>query len=221
MQRRDFVKGFAIASAAATVALGQQTTPPQATQQGATPVSPGTRATPPARAATGRPQVKVPTIPSTVPDIAAETDAHFFTAQQMTALRKLSDTLVPSLNGYPSAQQAGTPEFIDFLIGVSPANQQHLYQSGLDRLNADAKKQFGTSFAQLDAEQVGKVLRPGLATWMVDHPPADPFQHFFAIAHRDIRAATMNSEAWSAAAIAAGERAPGIGLYWSPIDPIV
>jgi hypothetical protein len=223
MQRRDFVKGIAIASAT-TIALGQQTTPPppQATQQGATPVSPGSRATPPTQTAASRlADFKAAPIPSTVPDIAAVTIAHFFAEQQMAALRKLSDVLMPALNSYPGALQAGTPEFIDFLIGVSPADHQHLYQSGLDRLNADAKKQFGTSFAQLNAEQADKLIRPALVTWMIDHPPADPFQHFIAIAHRDIRTATMNSQAWSAAAVAAGERAPGVGLYWSPIDPIV
>jgi hypothetical protein len=139
----------------------------------------------------------------------------------MSALRKLSDTLVPASSGYPGALLAGTPEFIDFLIGASPVMQQKLYQSGLDHLNTEAKKQFGMPFAQVNADQADKLIRPGLATWLAEHPPADPFQHFMAIAHRDIRTATINSEAWSAAAVASGERAPGVGLYWSPIDPIV
>jgi hypothetical protein len=223
MKRRDFVRGIAIASAAATTSLGQQTPAPvQAPQQGATPVSPGTRATAPDQTSAQRlANFKSAPIPSTVPDVAAITDAHFFAEPQMAALRKLADTLVPPLNGYPGASDSGTPEFIDFLVGASPADRQRLYQSGLDRLNAEAKKQFGIAFAQVNAEQADKLIRPALATWMTDHPPTEPFQRFMAIAHRDIRTATMNSEAWSAAAVAAGERAPGVGLYWSPMDPNV
>ena len=94
-----------------------------------------------------------------------------------------------------------------------------MYRDGLDRLDVDAKKQFGVSFTKVNAEQADALLRPWLRTWMVDHPPTEPFAHFINVAHEDIRTATKNSQAWSIAATSAGERAPGVGWYWSPIDP--
>jgi hypothetical protein len=219
MQRRDFVKGIAMASAVVTTTLGQQ---PASTPQPMLPVTPANGATTNAQTAMRRYlDFKAAPLPSSVPDVVAGTEAHFFTEQQLAALRKLSNLFMPALNGYPGATEAGTPEFIDFLIGVAPVDRQHMYQSGLDHLNAEAKRQFGNSFAEVSPAQADKLIRPGLVAWVLDHPPADSFKRFMAIAHRDIRTATMNSQAWSAAAVATGERAPGVGLYWSPIDPIV
>lgn len=160
-----------------------------------------------------------PAIPATVPDEIAVTRQHYFHAEHMATLRKLGDILLPPLNGYPGSTQACAPEFIDFLISVSLAERQHMYLSGLDRLNGDAQKHFDIPFAKVDAEQADALLLPWLRTWIVDHPPAEPFAAFINVAHEDIRTATMNSQAWSIAATSAGERAPGIGWYWSPIDP--
>ena len=244
MRRRDFVKAIVAVPVAAKTMLGQRTgapqtpgttTAPQTSGMGAAPQTPGTTAAspasgtaapPPAAATTaheiaGRQSLgfKAPPIASVVPDAVAETESKFFGEQQMATLRKLCEILMPPLNGYPGATQAGTPEFIDFLIGASPVDRQQMYQGGLDRLNNQAKKQFGLPFEQVNATQADQLLRPLLATWITDHPPTEPFMHFINVAHRDIRTATMNSQAWSVAAIATGERAPGVGLYWSPIDP--
>jgi Gluconate 2-dehydrogenase subunit 3 len=228
MRRRDFVKGLVAVPVAAKTVLGQQ---PAASQSTGTPVaspSPAPEAAPPApipptappqslrRAALG---FKTPPIAAVVPDAVAETEAHFFNEDQMATLHKLSDVLMPALNGYPGAVAAGAPEFLDFLIGASPADRQQMYQFGLDRLNSDAHKQFGVPFAEVNPEQADKLIRPWLATWMNDHPPKEPFSRFINVAHRDIRTATMNSQAWSEAATSSGERAPGVGMYWSPIDP--
>jgi hypothetical protein len=230
MKRRDFVKVIAAVPAAVTVTFAQQTTtpPPEAapvvTPQGATPPAGAPAVTaPPAPGYGGRGFQFTPPPPITaaVPDAVAATEAHFFSAQQLSALRKLSGTLVPPLNGYPGAVEAGVPEFLDFLISVSPADHQQIYVTGLDRLNADAKKQFEKPFAEVSPEQADALIRPGLAVWTNNSPPAEPFKRFISVAHRDIRTATTNSQAWNAAAVAAGERAPGVGLYWTPIDPDV
>ncbi len=218
MRRRDFVKAMVAVPVTAKAMLGQQTAAPPTT-----PLPP-----PPPPYEVMRRQAltfKAPPITSVVPDSVAETETHFFSDQQLATLRKLSEILMPALNGYPGATQAGTPEFIDFLIGASPAARQKMYQSGLDRLNKEAKKQFGTPFAELNATQADKLLRPLLGVWAIadnypaDQAPGEPFMQFINVAHQDIRMATINSQAWSVATIAAGERAPGIGLYWSPIDP--
>jgi len=181
--------------------------------------------------------------PATVADLVATSDPHFFTHQQFATLRQLCVLMMPALDGYPSAVEAGVPEFLDFLVGATPAGRQqsyvaalagsaparqvvtgstdrrHMYVWGLERLESEARRRFAKSFAALTADQADALLAPALTPWMTDHPPRDSFQRFVNVMHLDIRTATMNSAAWSAAAVAAGERAPGIGMYWSPIDP--
>lgn len=154
-----------------------------------------------------------------VADTVAQTSTHFFGNQQMATLVRLCDVLLPPLKGYPGALDAGAPQFLDFLIGASPVERQQMYQSGLDRLEHLAKQHFGISFAAVSAAQADQVLRPWLKTWMTDHPPAEPFEHFVNVVHGDIRTATVNSQAWSNAANAAGNQSPNVGLYWYPIDP--
>jgi hypothetical protein len=94
-----------------------------------------------------------------------------------------------------------------------------MYQSGLDRLESEAHKQFQKPFAALDPTEADQIIRPHLRAWQGDHPPSEPFARFINIAHEEIRTATVNSEAWSVAAQAAGQRPPNIDLYWYPVDP--
>lgn len=229
MQRRDFVKGIAAASAAASTALGQKTTTqkeptPAATDQ--TNQSQGVMAVNPSQAA-GRnggagarlAQFHTPNIPSSVPDVAAETDAHFFSPVQFATLEHLCDIFMPSMNGYPSANAAGAPEFLDFLIGEAPADRKKMYTTGLDRLQAEATKQYHVPFSKVTLEQADTLIRPHLEAWMSDHPPREPHKMFINLVHRDIRTATLNSQVYSAAAVAAGERAPSVGLYVHPVEP--
>jgi gluconate 2-dehydrogenase subunit 3-like protein len=154
-----------------------------------------------------------------VPDAVAQTNAHFFNDQQMATLRRLCDILLPPMRGYPGAINAGTPEFLDFLIGVSPADRQQMYQSGLDRLDKEAKQHFDAPFASLNPSQADQLIRPWLKTWMTDHPPTESYAHFMNVAHSDIRTATINSQAWSTAASASGHEAPDQGIYWFPVEP--
>lgn len=225
MRRRDFVKAIVAVPVAARTMFGQSATLPYGKKTSAPQSSPNAASPTISEAVpnTSEPSVdfdyRTRTFQGTVPDAVATTQEHFFDTKQMATFRKLADILLPPLNGYPGAIQAGTPEFIDFLIGASPIERQQLYQSGLKRLNANAKKQFNISFAEVNAEQADALLRPWLKAWMSDHPPTEPFARFINIAHQDVRTATMNSQAWSIAATSSGERAPGIGLYWSPIDP--
>jgi gluconate 2-dehydrogenase subunit 3-like protein len=62
---------------------------------------------------------------------AAEPVAEFFTEHELAALRRLSETIMPAVDGTPCALEAGAPEFLDFLIAQSPAERQQLHQSGL------------------------------------------------------------------------------------------
>ena len=56
---------------------------------------------------------------------------------------------------------------------------------------------------------------------MSDHPPIEAHARFINLAHLDIRKATINSQQWSEADQAAKGEAPGLDLYWYPIDPNV
>jgi hypothetical protein len=228
MKRRDFVKGLAVATVAGT-ALGQEKVPPQANNpvpatstvdQGAQAVAPNTASAPTAMARMQQmAEFHTPNIPVTVPDMVATTDARYFTAARYATLVHLCEIMMPANNGYPDAMQAGVPEFLDFLVGGSPADRQAMYNEGLDRLNADAMKKFSVVFAKADATQSDAVIRPYLKGWINDHPPKEKHERFIALAHREIRTATINSPAWASAAEASGERTPGVGLYWAPIDP--
>ncbi|HMH14964.1 MAG TPA: gluconate 2-dehydrogenase subunit 3 family protein [Edaphobacter sp.] len=215
MQRRDFVKAIVAATATAKTMLGQQA---------GTPVAPSTP--PPVPTAPGplpwmRGLMEAKPLPMTpiVPDAVAQTNAHFFNDQQMATLRRLSEILMPPVKNYPGAIDAGTPQFLDFLIGTSPVDRQQMYQSGLDRLDTEAKQRFGVAFAAVDKQQADQLLRPWLRTWMTDHPPTESYAHFINVTHSDIRTATINSQAWSEVATASGQRTPDMGLYWFPIDP--
>ena len=220
MQRRDFVKAIMAASVAAKTALGQQAPSPAAAAQ-QPPVLPPRAPVAPGPVPWMEGLMEANPLPATllVPDAVAQTDAHFFNERQMATLRRLSAQLMPPTKGHPGATEAGAPEFLDFLIGASPADRQQTYQSGLDWLNAEAEKEFGVTFASASAAQADKLIRPWLRTWIQDHPPMDGYAHFINLVHSDIRTATHNSQAWSDAEIAAGRPAPAPDVFWYPVDP--
>lgn len=164
-------------------------------------------------------ELKPLSIAQLVPDAIAQTRTHFFTEAEMATLRRFCEILMPPLKGHPGATEAGTPEFLDFLIGTSPAERQEMYRAGLDRLDSESREKFGAAFDQATAQQADKIIRPWLRTWMPDHPPAEGFARFINLAHSDIRLATENSQAWCDAELAAGLPGPRMDAYWYPVDP--
>jgi len=215
MKRRNFVQSLLIAPAAPAAVAAQQTTPQQQP-----PPQPNT----PARQVPRQPQ-ETPKLQVMQADLAAEGDQRFFTPAQFAALEKLGGLLVPPLKGHPGATDAHAPEFLDFLISVSPGDRQKLYRDGLDGVNAEAKKQFQTEFSELNAKQADEILRPLLVArpWP-EELPSDPMKNFIAQVHQDLRTATMNSREWAAVAATSGRRgrrSGGVGYYWHPIDPVV
>ena len=151
-------------------------------------------------------------------DEAAQTVASFFTATRMATLQHLADVMVPRTERYPGALDAKTPEFLDFLIGHSPAVRGKLYNSGLDWLDAQAHVKYQKPFVQLGEAEAGSLIKPWLRTWMTDHPPAEPHADFVNIAHADLRTATVNSEEWFQA-MDRDRQESTLQLYWSPIEP--
>jgi hypothetical protein len=220
MKRRGFVKTL-VALPAASELAAQQAQQQQAPAQTPVPPPGGGRG---AGAGGGRfGQGNIPKFEVTQTEAVGEPTQRFFSSAQFGALRKLSETLVPPMRGLPGALECGAPEFLDFLIGASPAERQTSYKRGLDTLNANAKKQFNKNFSELDATQADAIIRPLLTPvpWQYDLPK-DPAQRFIAEAHRDIRTATQNSREYAAAGATSGRRGGGGGggSFILPIDPI-
>jgi hypothetical protein len=160
-----------------------------------------------------------PIPPATIAEAVAEEELTFFTATQMATLSRLCDVLLPRIGSTPGAVDAGTPAFLDFLIGESPSDRKKMYQDGLSWLDTESKKQFSKPFAALGTAQADGLLKPWLRTWMSDHLPTEPHADFVNTAHSDIRTATVNSRAWGKAPKKEGRESTAKGLYWSPIDP--
>jgi len=152
-------------------------------------------------------------------DGIAEIDAHFFSPLQMASLVRLCDVLVPPLSNKPGAVTAETPQFLDFLIGSSPAARKKIYTDGLTWLEAESQRKYRKSFAKLEVSEADATLRPWLRTWMNDHPPTELHANFINIAHDDIRNATENSRAWDEASSQAAPKSSRGELYWFPIEP--
>src|SRR5215475_8248066 len=129
----------------------------------------------------GQPQqsaTALPKLETSTADTAAETLPHFFSPRQFAALGKLSDILQPPLNGAPGALDAKAPEFLDFLIGESPADRQQLYRQGLDAL-------VQAGFVEADSAKATAILSPLRAPWTFD-APSDPLARFLRVAKADV-----------------------------------
>jgi hypothetical protein len=217
LKRRSFVNSLLIAPAI-PAALDAQN--PSAAKEQPTP-QPNTPAVQNSR----QPQAIAP-LKLTNVDLTAETRPTFFTDEQLATLAALGRIMMPPLKNNPGAIDAKAPEFLDFLIRVSPEDRQALYRDGLDALNRQSRQRFSKGFMDLNATDAGALLRPLLVVrpWPEDFPE-DPLQRFVAQVHNDLRNATMNSREWAEAAARSGHRFSrnrrGSGLYWAPIDPVV
>jgi hypothetical protein len=194
MQRRHFVKAL-VAAPAAPALLAQQ----------------------PARQTAPQPAQETPKLEITMPDETADPVPRFFTEQQLAALRRLCDLLMPATGAAPGALKIGVPEFLDFLVGQSPAEKQQIYRAGLDALNAAAKKSYSQPFAGVDASQADHLLAPLRAPWTYAEP-SDPLARFLRLAKAEVRTAAANSREYIAASSAGGRRGGGSGLYWYPLE---
>jgi hypothetical protein len=164
-----------------------------------------------------------PAAPETPKTATTETDAtadpvvKTFNSAQFSALRKLGEILMPAAQSTPGAVDAGAAEFLDFLIGVSPAPRVTLYKSGLDRLNADAHQRHGKPFAEITAAQAEPILAPLRAPWTY-RGPSDSFAKFLLAAKEDLMTATANSREYVTVVSQRRRSAGGVGQYWYRIE---
>lgn len=206
MKRREFVRTLLSIISAPKLLFSQQSVKP------------------PARAAAPVPwfiglNPRTPIPETSVADQVAASELRFFSVAQMKTLRRLSSLFMPPFDGKPGALDAGTPEFLDFLLETSAAEKQKLYTGGLDWLDGAAQHKYKKPFAELNDGEADAMVRPWLRTWMTDHPPTEAHADFLNIALDEIRTATINSQPWSRTpATPAGENGE-TALYWQPIEP--
>ena len=219
MKRRRFVKALVAAPVVPAVMAQQPATNNNSPAPNSPAPPPLEATTPPAPLNRTPTAAAAPTkLPTAVADEVADMNPKFFNAAQFSALRRLSEILMPAINGAPSALDAKAPEFLDFLLSESPQERQLLYRSGLDRINAEAKKRFNKTFAETDQTQATAIMAPLKEPWTYD-PPADTLAAFLRAAKQDVRTATINSREYASAAGNAGNRrGSGLGLYWYPLD---
>jgi hypothetical protein len=124
---------------------------------------------------------------------------------------------MPAAQNVPGAAESGAAEFLDFLLGTSPADRVTLYRDGLDRLNAEAQRRYGKSFGEIAVEQAAPILAPLRAPWSY-RGPADSFARFLLAAKNDLLAATANSREYIAAVSQRRRSAGGTGQYWYPVE---
>lgn len=152
----------------------------------------------------------------TAADAVVATPPSFFTPEQFRVLARLCDLLVPAAAPKPGAKDAAVPEFLDFLIARSPADRQQLYRTGLDRLDAEARRRFDASFAVIHDPQAAELLASLHQPWKFE-PPSDDLARFLASAKEDALRATVNSREWGAASM--GRRGGrGMGFYWYSLE---
>src|SRR5712691_3330414 len=114
-----------------------------------------------------------PKLPLSAADAVAEAATRFFDPEAFQTLRHLGEILVPPRQNLPGAVEAEAAEFLDFLIGQSPADRQTLYRDGVARLNQEARSRFGKSFAELSASNSDTILAPLSEAWTYQGP-SDP-----------------------------------------------
>jgi hypothetical protein len=158
-----------------------------------------------------------PKLPANAADAIAEAVPRFFDPESFRAFRHLGEILVPPRQNLPGAGEAEAAEFLDFLIGQSPADRQTLYRDGVAQLNAQARSRYGKPFAEVPAADADSILAPLHDAWTYQGP-ADPFARFLCAAKDDFLKATANSRQWAAAAAGRSRSASGLNTYWFPIE---
>ena len=156
-----------------------------------------------------------PKLTVSAPDVVAEAATRFFDPEAFQAFRHLGEILVPPRQNLPGAVQAEAAEFLDFLIGQSPADRQTLYRDGVAQLNVRARSRYGKAFAEVSPADADSILAPLHEAWTYQGP-ADPFARFLCAAKDDFLRATANSRQWAAAG--RSRSASGLGTYWFPIE---
>jgi gluconate 2-dehydrogenase gamma chain len=76
----------------------------------------------------------------------------FFTAHEYATVTVLSDIIIPKDEKSGSASEAGTPEFIDFIVSDQPERQTAM-RGGLSWIDTESRKRFDKTFVDCTPAQ--------------------------------------------------------------------
>jgi hypothetical protein len=144
-------------------------------------------------------------IPATLGEAVAMGLPRFFTAAELAAFAELGAALVPAYDGRPGAMEAEAAEFLDFLLGQSPADAQTLYKQGLATFQIRRKAGMEAALEELS--------KP----WTYAGPKT-AYGKFLVAAKVAFYQATVNSRQWAEAMSARSRSAAGVGSYWLPVE---
>jgi hypothetical protein len=167
--------------------------------------------------ALGQEKTEAAPLAVTAPDAVASAIPGFFPGEDLAALRRLGEILMPAGMDRPGAKEAGAAEFLDFLIAQSPPDRQALYREGAARLNKEAQARHSKPFAALSTGEAEPILAPLREAWTYQEPK-EMFARFLRAAKDDFFQATVNSRPFAEAMASRSRGAAGVGLYWLPIE---
>lgn len=101
----------------------------------------------------------------------------FFTEHEFETVRQLTNMIIPADERSGNAEDAGVPEFIDFMMLDRPGNQTPI-RGGLNWLDAQCRKQFGGNFIECTEEQKHAMLEQ-IAWPESAEPGMEPGVRFF------------------------------------------
>lgn len=100
----------------------------------------------------------------------------FFTAAQHRTVDALTEVLIPADDRSPGARAARVADYLDFILGESPAEAQQAWRDGLAALDAASTSRYGQPFVGLTADQQVAVVTEAARN---EQSPTTPLEKFF------------------------------------------
>ena len=104
-------------------------------------------------------------------------ESQFFTGHEYETVRQLANMVIPADERSGNAEEAGVPQFIDFMMLDRPENQTPM-RGGLNWLDIQCQKMFGENFIDCTGEQKKQMLDE-IAYPEVARPEMQPGVRFF------------------------------------------
>ena len=105
----------------------------------------------------------------------------FFTADEMTALDRLTEILIPADDRSPGASAALVNRFADVIVGEGSPSARAAWKSGLAAVDAESNRRFGNSFNACNAAQQAQIVAAMAGN---EGAPSNDLERFFAILKR-------------------------------------
>lgn len=100
----------------------------------------------------------------------------FFSAEQMRALDRLTEIIIPADDHSPGASAALVNRYIDVMAADGSNSQQRAWRDGLDAVEAEAQRRYKKAFADLKPRRQEKIVAVMAAG---ESDPQTPLERFF------------------------------------------